>query len=715
VGDKDYDLDEANQIRHFNSQATTILLASLSREEYNKVHGLETAKDIWDVLNTAHEGDEVTKITERETIEGELGQFILNQGEEPQAMYNQLKTLVYQVRNLGSTKWDDHEMVKVILRSLIFRNPTQVQLIRGDPRYKLMSLEEVIGKFVSFELMIKGSKQIVNMEQGVTSTPEVQPVAFKATEVKKEESTSSRLPIDASKLDDEEMALIIKSFRQILKQRRGKDYKPRSKKVCYKCGKPGHFIAKCPISSDRGEDKRGKRKEKKKYYKKKGGDAHVCREWDSNMSSTDSSSDEDATNITVNKGLLFPNVGHKCLMAKDGKKKKVQARTTHKYTTSSDESSSSDDEDNLLSLFANLNMQQKEKLNELIGVIKENKKNVKVKNAYAQEVEKNENLTKDLSICHDTISNLRTENVNLITKVEKLNVCHDSIGNLRNERASLIAKIDKLNESISSLTTKNASLISKARDSNVCNDSISNLINENTILHAKIDELNACKPSTSTIDHVTICTKCRDINVDAIHDHLALIKQQNDHIAQLTSKINEHEIENEKFKFARSMLYNGRRPGIKDGIGFQQESNVKINAPKRLSNFVKGKALMAQDNEGYILYPAGYPEHKTRRIHARKSHSVSHYAFMYKNETSSSRHSTHVKMSKTKTPTTSNESNISFKTFDASYVLTNKSGKIVAKYVGGKHKGSKTCVWVPKVLVSNVKGPKTVWEPKNKA
>jgi hypothetical protein len=30
-------------------------------------------------------------------------------------------------------------MVKVILRSLVFHNPTQVQLIRGDPRYKLMS------------------------------------------------------------------------------------------------------------------------------------------------------------------------------------------------------------------------------------------------------------------------------------------------------------------------------------------------------------------------------------------------------------------------------------------------------------------------------------------------------------------------------------------------------------------------------------------------
>jgi hypothetical protein len=69
------------------------------------------------------------------------------------------------------------------------------------------------------------------------------------------------------------------------------------------------------------------------------------------------------------------------------------------------------------------------------------------------------------------------------------------------------------------------------------------------------------------------------------------------------------------------MLYSGRRPGIKDGIGFQKGDNVKLNAPKKLSNFVKGKAPMAQNNEGYILYPVGYPEHKIRKIHSRKSHS----------------------------------------------------------------------------------------------
>jgi hypothetical protein len=68
--------------------------------------------------------------------------------------------------------------------------------------------------------------------------------------------------------------------------------------------------------------------DKKRYYKKKGGEAHMGREWDSDESSTDSSSDKDATNIAVNKGLLFPNIGHKCLMAKDGKKKNVHFRDT---------------------------------------------------------------------------------------------------------------------------------------------------------------------------------------------------------------------------------------------------------------------------------------------------------------------------------------------------------------------------------------------------
>jgi hypothetical protein len=374
-------------------------------------------------------------------------------------------------------------------------------------------------------------------------------------------------------------------------------------------------------------------------------------------------------------------------------------------------------------------MQQKEKLNELISaihekddlldtqedfLIKENKKHVKVKNAYTLEVEKCEKLSSELSSCHETIDNLRNENAKLLAKVDS-NACNVLIPNPRNDNDDLLARIEELNISLASLRNENEKLLAKAKDFDVCNATISDLRDKNDILRSKIVELNSCKSSTSTVEHTTICTRCRDVNINAIHDHMALIKQQNDHIAKLDAKIAEHNLENENFKFARSMLYSARRPGIKDDIDFQQGGNVKLNAPpKKLSNFVKGKALMPQDNEGYILYPTGYPEDKIRRIHSRKSHSGPNHAFMYKGEASSSRQPTRAKLPKKKTPSASNEHSFSFKTFDASYVLTNKSGKVVAKYVGGKHKGSKTCVCVPKVLVSNAKGPKTIWVPKVK-
>jgi chromosome segregation ATPase len=202
-------------------------------------------------------------------------------------------------------------------------------------------------------------------------------------------------------------------------------------------------------------------------------------------------------------------------MAKDGKRKKLKSRSSTKYETSSDEDNASDEEDNLHTLFANLNMQQKEKLNELISdihekddlldsqedfLIKENKKHVKVKNAYALEVEKCEKLSSELSTCHDTIANLRNENEKLNAKVDS-HICNVSIPNLKDDNVDLLAKIDELNISLDSLRCENEKFIAKAKDFDVCNVTISNLRSENDILHAKVVELKSCKPSTSTIEH----------------------------------------------------------------------------------------------------------------------------------------------------------------------------------------------------------------------
>jgi hypothetical protein len=156
-----------------------------------------------------------------------------------------------------------------------------------------------------------------------------------------------------------------------------------------------------------------------------------------------------------------------------------------------------------------------------------------------------------------------------LAKVDS-NACNVSIPNPRNDNDNLLAKIEELNISLASLRDENEKLLAKAKDIDVCNATISDLRSKNDILHAKVVELKSCKPSTSTVEHTIICTRCRDVDINAIHDHMTLIKQQNNHIAKLDAKIAEHELENKKFKFARNMLYSGRHPGIKDGIGFQK-------------------------------------------------------------------------------------------------------------------------------------------------
>jgi hypothetical protein len=106
-----------NEQIHKNAQATTVLLASLCMDEYNKVSGLDNAKQIWDTLKISHEGNDATMITKMELVEGELGRFAMIRGEELAQTYNMLKTLVNKIRSYGSTRWTDHDVVRLMLRS----------------------------------------------------------------------------------------------------------------------------------------------------------------------------------------------------------------------------------------------------------------------------------------------------------------------------------------------------------------------------------------------------------------------------------------------------------------------------------------------------------------------------------------------------------------------------------------------------------------------
>jgi hypothetical protein len=144
-----------------------------------------------------------------------------------------------------------------MLRPFTVIDPHLVNLIRENPRYTKMTPEKILEKFVSGRMMVKEARYVDDALNGPLLIYELQPVALKATSSK--EALPSRVAqVEAFRLNEDEMVLIIKRFKTALKGR--KEYsnknKTKGKRSCFKCSKTGHFIANCPDNdSDQGQEK----------------------------------------------------------------------------------------------------------------------------------------------------------------------------------------------------------------------------------------------------------------------------------------------------------------------------------------------------------------------------------------------------------------------------------------------------------------------------
>jgi hypothetical protein len=95
--DEEPNFEQLQQI-HRNAQASSMLLSSLEKDEFDRVNGLEKAKDIWDTLQRAHEEIKPVKKAKMQLIKWQLDRFVMVADEDPQEMHNWLKKLVNKVR-----------------------------------------------------------------------------------------------------------------------------------------------------------------------------------------------------------------------------------------------------------------------------------------------------------------------------------------------------------------------------------------------------------------------------------------------------------------------------------------------------------------------------------------------------------------------------------------------------------------------------------------
>jgi hypothetical protein len=343
------------------------------------------------------------------------------------------------------------------------------------------------------------------------------------------------------------------------------------------------------------------------------------------------------------------------------KEKKVRIRETPKYSSSSDEESS-DDEVDYSDLFKGLDRAKVEKINELIDALNE----------------KDRLLEKQEDILYEE---------------------HDKFVSVQKSIALEIKRNEMLSSKLSA-----------------CHESVSSLKDLNDELNAKLEEANATR---SCVEHVVICNRCKDLDVNACDEHLASIAKLNNDVASLNAQLKICKNDFDKLKFARDAYTIGRHPSIKDGLGFRKETKNLTSQKSSVLNKEKGKAPMASSSQNNHAYM--YDRKFTRHAHNDRcyNHAVlpDYHTSHAMNASSSTcaygrnrprcNHAvSHAPRRAYNGPTTV------FHACNTSFVLSCKNTKVVARQLGSKCKGDKTCIWVPKAIVTNLVGPNKSWVPK---
>jgi hypothetical protein len=154
-------------------------------------------------------------------------------------------------------------------------------------------------------------------------------------------------------------------------------------------------------------------------------------------------------------------------------------------------------------------------------------------------------------------------------------------------------------------------------------------------------------------------------------------------------------------------------PQLRMGLVLRGKPRTSQRAP--IFNKEKGKASIAsssQKNHAFI-YDRKFSRnaHHNRTFNAYDSHAMigSSSSFVHSRNMPRNNVVHHVpkKMQ--------NKSATVFHVCNTDFVLLCKNKKVVARKLGAKCKGDKTCIWVSKAIVTNLVGPNKSWVPKTQA
>jgi hypothetical protein len=99
-----------------------------------------------------------------------------------------------------------------------------------------------------------------------------------------------------------------------------------------------------------------------------------------------------------------------------------------------------------------------------------------------------------------------------------------------------------------------------------CHETISSLKSLNDELTVKLEEVSKIN---SCVEHVSICNRCKDFDVDACNEHLISITKLNDEVVSLNAQLKTCKNDFDKLKFARDAYMLVDTPQLRMDLVFE--------------------------------------------------------------------------------------------------------------------------------------------------
>eukprot|EP00253_Pinus_taeda_P002164 PITA_02164 len=229
-----------------NAKAMNSIISGIIDSKFTKIMHCTSAKEMWEKLVSLYDGDSKVKKAKLQTHRRQFESLRMEDEEDIATYLLRVAEVVNSLKGLDE-KVEESTIVQKVLRSLPDRLDSKISAIEEAKDLDTLKMDELHGILTAYE-MRKGG-------------PSSKDAAFKASKSKKGKERN-----DCSDESDVESELA----RFVWRLKRGSKPKSKYPLICFKCGKIGHYTAKCPHKHDSDDEGNSKRMaHKKKGFNKK--------------------------------------------------------------------------------------------------------------------------------------------------------------------------------------------------------------------------------------------------------------------------------------------------------------------------------------------------------------------------------------------------------------------------------------------------------------